>query len=286
MKNCNPLKVRKGAWGSDEDALLRKCIHKFGEGKWHLVPQRAGLNRCRKSCRLRWLNYLRPTIKRGEFGEDEVDLMMRLHKLLGNRQALSLLLWSLIAGRLPGRTANDVKNFWNTNVQKKLATAHFGGHKEVVKGKELIKTKQNSSATTCTATTHTVVKPLPRTLSQGTSVLYYSLNPRKHMYSPPGKILKNRLSSNETRALEIPVSDLDGNEWWRNLFVEIGIDDEGSFEGLLKTSSSNLENLGDQRCPILKTNESFAPVTEATGLQEEDCRSWSDIWNLLNLDYI
>ncbi|ESR43861.1 hypothetical protein CICLE_v10013828mg [Citrus x clementina] len=72
----------------------------YGEGKWHQVPLRAGLNRCRKSCRLRWLNYLKPNIKRGEFVADEIDLMIRLHKLLGNR-------WSLIAARLPGRTSND-----------------------------------------------------------------------------------------------------------------------------------------------------------------------------------
>ncbi|WOG92942.1 hypothetical protein DCAR_0312220 [Daucus carota subsp. sativus] len=85
MTSGNDSKLRKGAWGSDEDTLLTKCMHKYGEGKWSLVPRRAGLNRCRKSCRLRWLNYLRPTIKRGEFGADEVDLMMRLHKLLGNR---------------------------------------------------------------------------------------------------------------------------------------------------------------------------------------------------------
>nr|BAE94392.1 R2R3-MYB transcriptional regulator [Ipomoea nil] len=57
-------RVRKGAWSEEEDDLLRKCIQKFGEGKWHLVPFRAGLNRCRKSCRLRWLNYLHPDIKR------------------------------------------------------------------------------------------------------------------------------------------------------------------------------------------------------------------------------
>ncbi|CAM8986261.1 unnamed protein product [Rhodiola kirilowii] len=104
--------VRKGAWSEQEDALLRECIDKYGEGKWHQVPLKAGLNRCRKSCRLRWLNYLRPNIKRGEFSIDEADLMIRLHKLLGNR-------WSLIAGRLPGRTANDVKNYWNTHLRKK-----------------------------------------------------------------------------------------------------------------------------------------------------------------------
>ncbi|RZC89784.1 hypothetical protein C5167_035780 [Papaver somniferum] len=82
--------LRKGAWSAEEDLLLRKCIQKYGEGKWHRVPLRAGLDRCRKSCGLRWLNYLRPNIKRGEFKADEVDLIVRMHKLLGNRQAYNL----------------------------------------------------------------------------------------------------------------------------------------------------------------------------------------------------
>ncbi|XP_051117329.1 transcription factor MYB75-like [Andrographis paniculata] len=111
-KSC----TRKGSWTAEEDCLLRNCINTYGEGKWYLVPQRAGLNRCRKSCRLRWLNYLKPDIKRGEFSKDEVDLLIRLHKLLGNR-------WSLIAGRIPGRTANDVKNFWNSHAVNKLPGA-------------------------------------------------------------------------------------------------------------------------------------------------------------------
>ncbi|KAJ0099204.1 hypothetical protein Patl1_21293 [Pistacia atlantica] len=83
-----PLGVRKGAWTEEEDNLLRKCIEKYGEEKWHQIPLRAGLNRCRKSCRLRWLNYLKPNIKRGEFEADEVELILRLHKLLGNRQVI------------------------------------------------------------------------------------------------------------------------------------------------------------------------------------------------------
>ncbi|GAA0169214.1 DNA-binding transcription factor [Lithospermum erythrorhizon] len=76
-------------------------------------PRPNGLLRCGMSCRLRWMNYLRPGIKRGNISADEEDLMIRLHKLLGNR-------WSLIAGRLPGRTDNEIKNYWNTHVIKKL----------------------------------------------------------------------------------------------------------------------------------------------------------------------
>ncbi|KAI3451839.1 hypothetical protein Pfo_008504 [Paulownia fortunei] len=136
----NRVGVRKGAWTKDEDVLLRKCIEKYGEGKWHLVPLRAGLNRCRKSCRLRWLNYLRPNIKRGYFTKDEVDLIVRLHKL-----------WSLIAGRLPGRTGNDVKNFWNTRIEKKPAAAG-----ESCRGKTIQKTITESN----------IIRPRPRTFSK------------------------------------------------------------------------------------------------------------------------
>ncbi|URE36281.1 Myb-like DNA-binding domain [Musa troglodytarum] len=75
----------------------------------------SGINRCGKSCRLRWLNYLRPGIKRGNISEEEDDLIIRLHNLLGNR-------WSLIAGRLPGRTDNEIKNHWNTHLCKRSLT--------------------------------------------------------------------------------------------------------------------------------------------------------------------
>lgn len=59
------------------------------------------------------MNYLRPDIKRGNISPDEDDLIIRLHSLLGNR-------WSLIAGRLPGRTDNEIKNYWNTHLSKRL----------------------------------------------------------------------------------------------------------------------------------------------------------------------
>ncbi|KAH9761696.1 transcription factor MYB82 [Citrus sinensis] len=78
-----------------------------------------GLKRGGKSCRLRWKNYLRPNIKRGAISQQEEDLIIRMHKLLGNR-------WSLIAGRLPGRTDNEVKNYWNTHLNKKC---RFGKRK-------------------------------------------------------------------------------------------------------------------------------------------------------------
>ncbi|KAJ7979261.1 Myb transcription factor [Quillaja saponaria] len=110
---CEKDAVNRGAWSVKEDKILTKYIQLHGEGKWRNLSKRAGLNRCGKSCRLRWMNYLKPDIKRGNISEEEEDLIIRLHKLLGNR-------WSLIAGRLPGRTDNEIKNYWNTNLSKRL----------------------------------------------------------------------------------------------------------------------------------------------------------------------
>nr|XP_010908498.2 transcription factor MYB41 [Elaeis guineensis] len=110
---CDRDGVKKGPWTPEEDNKLVDYIQMHGHGNWKNLPQNAGLNRCGKSCRLRWTNYLRPDIKRGKFSEDEERLIIHLHSVLGNK-------WSMIATRLPGRTDNEIKNYWNTHLRKKL----------------------------------------------------------------------------------------------------------------------------------------------------------------------
>ncbi|XP_010674459.2 transcription factor MYB61 [Beta vulgaris subsp. vulgaris] len=110
---CYKQKLRKGLWSPEEDEKLLRHITQYGHGCWSSVPKLAGLQRCGKSCRLRWINYLRPDLKRGAFSQEEENLIVELHAVLGNK-------WSQIAAQLPGRTDNEIKNLWNSCLKKKL----------------------------------------------------------------------------------------------------------------------------------------------------------------------
>ncbi|KAK6140762.1 hypothetical protein DH2020_025481 [Rehmannia glutinosa] len=110
---CDKSKVKRGTWSPEEDATLINYLNKHGTGgNWIALPQKAGLRRCGKSCRLRWLNYLRPDIKHG-------------------------------------RTDNDVKNYWNTKLKKKLMATHSISTPNPP-------TYKSTTAATATATTTTI----------------------------------------------------------------------------------------------------------------------------------
>ncbi|KAF8694430.1 hypothetical protein HU200_038172 [Digitaria exilis] len=109
----NGVGVKKGPWTPEEDIVLVSYIQQHGPGNWRSVPENTGLMRCSKSCRLRWTNYLRPGIKRGNFTPHEEGIIIHLQALLGNK-------WAAIASYLPQRTDNDIKNYWNTHLKKKV----------------------------------------------------------------------------------------------------------------------------------------------------------------------
>ncbi|CAH8330445.1 unnamed protein product [Eruca vesicaria subsp. sativa] len=110
---CEKVGIKRGRWTAEEDQILSSYVQSNGEGSWRSLPKNAGLKRCGKSCRLRWINYLRTDLKRGNITPEEEELVVKLHSTLGNR-------WSLIASHLPGRTDNEIKNYWNSHLRRKL----------------------------------------------------------------------------------------------------------------------------------------------------------------------
>ncbi|KAJ1282196.1 hypothetical protein BS78_03G032700 [Paspalum vaginatum] len=111
---CDRAAVKRGPWSPEEDEALRAYVQRHGSGgNWIAMPKKAGLQRCGKSCRLRWLNYLRPDIRHGGFTDEEDAVIISLYTQLGSK-------WSLIASQMEGRTDNDVKNYWNTKLKKRL----------------------------------------------------------------------------------------------------------------------------------------------------------------------
>ncbi|KAL2245738.1 transcription factor MYB101 [Sesamum indicum] len=110
IKSKNALK--KGPWTTSEDMILVEYVKKHGEGNWNAVQRNSGLMRCGKSCRLRWANHLRPNLKKGAFSAEEEKLIVELHAKLGNK-------WARMAAQLPGRTDNEIKNYWNTRLKRR-----------------------------------------------------------------------------------------------------------------------------------------------------------------------
>ncbi|KAD6795602.1 hypothetical protein R6Q59_020505 [Mikania micrantha] len=168
---CEKAHTNKGAWTKEEDDRLIAYIRTHGEGCWRSLPKAAGLLRCGKSCRLRWINYLRPDLKRGNFTEEEDELIIKLHSLLGNK-------WSLIAGRLPGRTDNEIKNYWNTHIRRKLLNRGIdpATHRPVNDG------PNNNHPTTTTATATTNISHSNPSLDAATTTISFAnATPTTHL---------------------------------------------------------------------------------------------------------
>ncbi|KAG4377361.1 hypothetical protein AAZX31_18G092600 [Glycine max] len=110
--NVEDVALKKGPWTTAEDAILTDYVTKHGEGNWNAVQRNTGLNRCGKSCRLRWANHLRPNLKKGAFSPEEEKIIVDLHSQFGNK-------WARMAALLPGRTDNEIKNYWNTRIKRR-----------------------------------------------------------------------------------------------------------------------------------------------------------------------
>ncbi|KAJ1702856.1 hypothetical protein LUZ63_002635 [Rhynchospora breviuscula] len=199
---CAKVGLNKGSWTPEEDLRLIAYIQKYGHPNWRALPKQAGLLRCGKSCRLRWINYLRPDIKRGTFSKEEEETVIRLHNLLGNK-------WSKIASYLPGRTDNEIKNVWNTHLKKKLAKKDADEAKN--NPKEAM--SSSSSATTNTVSDNPVSKSDDAELSDSSK---YMADTSTEKHDNPAEPNSDLTSLLETSSVLSPLMEpyMDTNSIW------------------------------------------------------------------------
>ncbi|KAL3722067.1 hypothetical protein ACJRO7_034424 [Eucalyptus globulus] len=98
-KSNSKKTVKKGSgrhtWSVEEDQKLVAYIKRYGIWNWTHMAEPAGLARTGKSCRLRWMNYLRPNISHGNITQEEEEIIINLHLV------------------------HD-KNYWNTRLKKRF----------------------------------------------------------------------------------------------------------------------------------------------------------------------
>ncbi|XP_010498279.1 PREDICTED: transcription factor MYB34-like [Camelina sativa] len=188
--------MKRGEWTAEEDQKLVAYINEHGICDWRSLPIRAGLKRCGKSCRLRWLNYLRPGIRRGKFTPQEEEDIIKLHAAVGNR-------WAAIARQMKNRTDNDIKNHWNSCLKKRLSRKGIDPmtHEPMIKHLTVRTTNEDSGSTSTTTSASTESYPssgsarLLNKLAEGISSRQHSLDRIKNILSNP--IVRNSDQVNE-----------------------------------------------------------------------------------------
>ncbi|XP_042485184.1 transcription factor MYB60-like [Macadamia integrifolia] len=248
---CDKVGIKKGPWTPEEDIILVSYIQQHGPGNWRSVPTSTGLVRCSKSCRLRWTNYLRPGIKRGNFTPHEEGIIIHLQASLGNK-------WAVIASYLPQRTDNDIKNYWNTHLKKKIKKFQTAlDHRHITSG-----------STTC----------------QPSSSIIYSEKKSFDSPNPSSVFMLNQTPSTYASSTDNISRLLEG--WMRSSPMPNNTNTGGKSQEIKqqskRSSSSSSSNKDDNNDNMTSNNNSYHPKLEQG--RSYDLVSHEDFESLLSLD--
>ncbi|MED6173262.1 hypothetical protein PIB30_057697 [Stylosanthes scabra] len=267
---CEKMGLKKGPWTQEEDQILISYIQKHGHGNWRALPKQAGLLRCGKSCRLRWINYLRPDIKRGNFTIEEEETIIKLHEMLGNR-------WSAIAAKLSGRTDNEIKNVWHTHLKKRLnkpnqMNSSSSDTKRVSNKAKIKRSDSNSSTiTTFQSSEPTSLNNLPEMDTTSTSSEFSSATTTNNGESNKNMNMNIKSEELEDSSLETIIDE--------SFWLEAAMDDETTTNMTISNNSNELlPSLQYYDDPLLFNSEENLSFQEPSTNFDDGMDFWYDIF--------
>ncbi|CAA7013316.1 unnamed protein product [Microthlaspi erraticum] len=270
---CDKIGIKKGPWTPEEDIILVSYIQEHGPGNWRSVPTNTGLLRCSKSCRLRWTNYLRPGIKRGNFTPHEEGMIIHLQALLGNK-------WASIASYLPQRTDNDIKNYWNTHLKKKLNKSE--SEERSISENMALQTSAARNAINHRSTYASSTENISRLLEG-----WMRASPKSSTADFLDQKLQNRTNDHMDHHNQFPYEQLQGS-WEEGHSKRINGDDDQGFGVPKKISVNNVsgdhedgDDDHDHNTPPLTFIEKWLLEETSNGGQMEEMSHLMELSNML-----
>lgn len=103
-------KVGPFGWTKEEDKRLTDIMKKYKNARdWEPIAKEHNRGRTAKECHERWIRYLKPGVRKGQWTDHEDAIVM---EVVENSTEQPFTRWSDLAQRLPGRVGKQIRDRW------------------------------------------------------------------------------------------------------------------------------------------------------------------------------